>query len=365
MLTEVNIADAVINDDSNKIYGFDPAEYRGTSIVFHGKNNILYLEEGLRFKNAAIEFIGDNSVLYISSTNHWCYQKITMESDAVCLIGHNVFVSETRPLTIYCGAGDRVAIGNDGLMASAVKIDTRKCKSESDRNILIGSHVWLCQESTVGGNTVVKGGSVIGANAVISDTEVPGGTVCVARDGEIRIHRENIAFTRQSIRNTPRTNTCDYDSISDEHLADIQRIAGENWDHVMADICVRETSDKILDRLLLTKETRTYIPHFYENKGPKRTVRSAEEISFMYAGMKGLRVNKKSNTVIGSYNASGKCKLTFKGTGNVIIFEDGVCLHNTRITFVGDNSIAYISRSNTPCHAFISIHPFERSASYL
>ena len=197
MLTEVNIADAVINDDSNKIYGFDPAEYRGTSIVFHGKNNILYLEEGLRFKNAAIEFIGDNSVLYISSTNHWCYQKITMESDAVCLIGHNVFVSETRPLTIYCGAGDRVAIGNDGLMASAVKIDTRKCKSESDRNILIGSHVWLCQESTVGGNTVVKGGSVIGANAVISDTEVPGGTVCVARDGEIRIHRENIAFTEK------------------------------------------------------------------------------------------------------------------------------------------------------------------------
>ena len=55
MLTEVNIADAVINDNSNKIYGFEPDRITGTSIVFHGKNNILYLEEGLNFKALAVE----------------------------------------------------------------------------------------------------------------------------------------------------------------------------------------------------------------------------------------------------------------------------------------------------------------------
>lgn len=356
MLTEVNIADVVNNDNSNKIYGFEPKEFKGTTITFHGKNNILYLEEGLRFRNASIDFSGDNAVLYISSSNHWCHQKITMETNAACVIGHNVFVAETRPLTIYCGTGDRIAIGNDCLVASAVKIDTRHCKSEGDRNILIGSHVWLCQESTIGGNTVIKGGAVLGANAVVSDEEIPKDTIYVTRNGKNIIHRENIAFTRESIRNTPKANTCDHDTISEEHLADIKRIASDSWDHVMENMPVGEISDKILERLLLSEKMRMYTPHYYENKGPKRSVRSSEEISLMYAGMKGLRVNKKSNTVIGNYNTTGNCKLTFKGIGNVIIFEDGVCLHNTKITFVGDNSIVYIRKSNTPCHALISIH---------
>lgn len=363
MLTEVNIADAVINDNSNKIYGFDPEEYRGTSIVFHGKNNILYLEEGLKFKDAEIEFKGDNSIVYISGSTHWCHEKITMGSNAACVIGRDVYVSATRALTIICGTGDSVVIGNDALIAAAARIDTRKSKAEKGRNILIGSHVWLCQETVIGGNTVIKGGTVIGANAVISDTEVPGSCICVSRGDEIRILRENIVFTKQSVRNASRTAGRIFDTISEEHMVDLQRIASDGMEDVMEEISGRETAEKKLEKLLETAGKKAYEPHVYERTEPKRTVRSSEDISLMYAAMKGLRVNKKGNTVLGEYETVNKFKLTFKGTGNVIIFEEGVSFYSSRITFEGDNSIAYIGKGKTPYHVVISIH--SDSAMYI
>ena len=358
MLAEVNIADAVINDNSNKIYGFDPAEYRGTSIVFHGKNNILYLEEGLRFNGAEIEFKGDNSIVYISGSAHWIHEKITMESNAACVLGHNVFVSATRTLTITCGTGDSVVIGNDGLIAAAAKIDTRNCKSDKNkgRNILIGSHVCLCQETTIGGNTVIKGGSVIRDGAVISDTEVPGSCICESCGDEVRILRKDIAFTKQTVRSASRTADRFFDTISEEHLADIQRIASDDWEHVMDEISGCEKAEEKLAKLLETADKRAYVPHQYERTEPKRSVRSSEDISLMYAGMKGLRVNKKSNTVLGEYETVNKFKLTFKGTGNVIIFEEGVSFMSSKITFEGDNSIVYIGKGKTPYHVVVSIH---------
>lgn len=358
MLTEVNIADAVINDNSNKIYGFEPAECRGTSIVFHGMNNILYLEEGLRFKDVEIEFKGNNSIVYISSNTNWCYEKITVESNAACVIGHDVFVSAIRALKITCGTGDNVVIGNDGLIEAAAKIDTRKSKSnkKKGRNILIGSHVCLGQETIIGGNSIIKGGAVIGADSVIADAEVPGGCICFSQGDEIRISREHIAFTKQSVHNVSRTDDRTFDTISEEHLADIQRIAGDGWEHVMEVLAGSETAAEKLEKLLETAEKRTYVPHMYERTEPKRSVRSFEDISLKYAAMKGLRVNKKSNTVLGEYETVSNFKLTFKGKGNVVIFEEGVSFYNSRITFEGDNAIAYISKGKTPYCFVVSIH---------
>ena len=40
----------------------------GSRIVFHGKNNVLFVENNVRIKKSIINFCGDNALVYLSAS---------------------------------------------------------------------------------------------------------------------------------------------------------------------------------------------------------------------------------------------------------------------------------------------------------
>ena len=52
----------------------------------------------------------------------------------------------------------------------------------------------------------------------------------------------------------------------------------------------------------------------------------------------------RNNIIIKKEAKLASSKIIFKGTGNILFLEDGVQLKNSTISFLGNNSIIYLSK---------------------
>lgn len=69
-----------------------------------------------------------------------------------------------------------------------------------------------------------------------------------------------------------------------------------------------------------------------------------------------VKKDKKNNQILGSNPEMIKSTITFTGNNNRLICEEGITLQNSRINFLGDNSIIYLSKPRKNYQLHIPIY---------
>lgn len=362
VLSEVLIENTYFSDDTNRILGTEPEEMIRIRIRFEGSNNILYIEEGVRLKNTDIIFNGDNALLYLSRSKLRYCANIVMDSDSSCVFGHNIFFHDTSlalRMQIHCAEGDNVVFANDSIVAFGAKIDTSYGTDEKKNNdVLIGQHVWLCQNSVIGGSTRIGGATVIGSNAQISNAEIPACSVWAGRLGQARQIHGNTVYSNKSIRKTAKHDLHIYDVISKRLLKSICDLAADDWHQVMDIVRTEDNPEARLEKLIAGAGSREY-------KRPNGNVPGAGPDDPAASRRKpdpgcisdNVKIDDKDNVIAGRFERGDKVRIEFNGSGNILFFEDGTVLDDARISFEGNNALVYVCRSDTPHSFFIAAHP--------
>lgn len=165
-----------LQDEANILVS-KKAKVVNCSIVVHGKNNTLIIDDYARVRGVTIEIMGDNCLLYIGEES---------------MVGDNCYLSVKEN-------GRKLVIGKDCGLSRNVKVmtsDGHPVFKENERiniaaDIVIEDHVWIADNVTILKGVTIGYGSVIGINSTvvksISDR-------CVAVGNPARTVHENIEW---------------------------------------------------------------------------------------------------------------------------------------------------------------------------
>jgi acetyltransferase-like isoleucine patch superfamily enzyme len=183
---------------------FDGPEGVEAKIIFRGTNNRLFVHQNARIGNLEVHFDCNNASCSIMGTAPGiglikCF--IRLGEDSAVTIGESL--TSTERTFISAAEGAAVTIGNDCMLATGVTIRADDAHPIFDvssgerinpaRDITIGNHVWIAQNVTVLGGTVIGDGTVVGAGGVVKSL-IPNN--CIATGTPVKVTRTNIAWER-------------------------------------------------------------------------------------------------------------------------------------------------------------------------
>lgn len=161
----------VLGNNNNNI----DIKIENATIEFIGHNNCLVIDEDIKFGKTKIIFKGNNSLCYINKTkNNSVKLNLTLYNNSTFFLGKrcsfngilNIIVSETM----------NVLIGEDTMFSFGIWIRTSdvhlmydfntKRRINLAKDILIGSHVWVGQNSSLLKGSTVGSGSIIGYGSI-------------------------------------------------------------------------------------------------------------------------------------------------------------------------------------------------------
>lgn len=187
----------------NRVH-FDGPEDIAAKIIFRGKNNTLFVHKNARIGHLEVHFDCNNANCSIMGTAPGigllrCF--IRLGEDGKVTIGENM--TNTANTFISAAEGVSVTIGNDCMFATGVSIRADDAHPIFDvisgerinpaKNISIGNHVWLAQNVTILGGTIIGDGSVIGAGGIVKSS-IPNN--CIAAGTPAKLIRTNVAWER-------------------------------------------------------------------------------------------------------------------------------------------------------------------------
>lgn len=134
-------------------------ELSGLSIEIYGDNNKILIDESISY------FKGHISIGLIDCPSNNC--TVTIGANCVCNRCHIRLAEDNS----------EVIIGNDSLFSDNVKIwatDTHTILDSQDniinigKSIIIGSHVWICQDVCILKNTTIPNNSIVGIGSIVT-----------------------------------------------------------------------------------------------------------------------------------------------------------------------------------------------------
>lgn len=196
-------------DNGNKIVVLGSADNINintdkATIEFIGANNCLVIDKKAKLGKTKIVFKGSNSICYLNkTTNNAIKLSLDIYNDSTFFLGKGcsfngilkVIVSETM----------NVLIGEDTMFSFGIWIRTSdvhlmydyhsKERLNLSKDIIIGSHVWMGQSSSLLKGTIIGSGSVVGYGS-INTKKIESNAVYVGQPS--RKVRSNIAWDRES-----------------------------------------------------------------------------------------------------------------------------------------------------------------------
>ena len=197
----------------------------GSRIVFHGKNNVLFVENNVRIKKSIINFCGDNALVYLSASKQDYLLEIHANSSTAVFIGENCFINQK--LTLVTSERQNIIIGGESLFSYGICMRTADphlvydCATRERLNpsasVLLGDHIWIGQNALLLKGTTVGSGSIIGANSVLAGKRIAS-NVSVAGN-PARVLREGVFFSPLCVHSWLADTTEKYRSYdSDEFI---------------------------------------------------------------------------------------------------------------------------------------------------
>ena len=199
-LESVKSINDINNLKFNKIVGNPKID--NSTIIFKGKNNVLYCEKNVEMLGANIYFEADNSIIYLSFTNNPYSFNALIYNNCTLFIGQKNNMGSSINFNIM--ENQNVIIGNDGEIGGGVSIRTSdsfpiydgktKKRINFANSVFIGDHVLLSHLSYVSKGVKIGSGSIIDNNSFIPhNTIIPSNTFCTGNP--IKVKKENVFFT--------------------------------------------------------------------------------------------------------------------------------------------------------------------------
>jgi acetyltransferase-like isoleucine patch superfamily enzyme len=161
----------------------------------------VFIASDARLAEVTISVSGANASLFIGS--HCRLRRVLLRvagSDALLAIGRD---TTWQSGSCLCLAGQQIVVGDDCMMSYNVIVRTYDAHAIFDRRtrarvnapapVVLESHVWLGQRSTVNKGTRIGAGSIVGSDSVASGS-LDGS--CVYAGVPARRIRRNVAWSR-------------------------------------------------------------------------------------------------------------------------------------------------------------------------
>ena len=166
-----------VDDNGNEINGeYDNSKVK---IIFFGQGNKIIFKEKIKTKKLDIVCDGNNIYIEIGKS---CIINghIRISSDCKLIIGDNLLSQFSNGY--YIGEGCSMTIGNDCMFSGEITFRTDDSHAIYDvitgnrinkgKDIIIGNHVWVCENCKILKNTTIRDGSIIGMNTLISNCTI-------------------------------------------------------------------------------------------------------------------------------------------------------------------------------------------------
>lgn len=166
-----------VDDNGNEINGeYDNSKVK---IIFFGQGNKIIFKEKIKTKKLDIVCDGNNIYIEIGKS---CIINghIRISSDCKLIIGDNLLSQFSNGY--YIGEGCSMTIGNDCMFSGGITFQTDDSHAIYDvitgnrinkgKDIIIGNHVWVCENCKILKNTTIRDGSIIGMNTLISNCTI-------------------------------------------------------------------------------------------------------------------------------------------------------------------------------------------------
>lgn len=146
------------------------AKIRGCTFVIKGSNNTLKISANTNLRDCVVEVDGKECTLTIGNNT---------------IIGHNSYLSVRE-------AGTRLDIGNDCMFSRNTKIMTsdghnivkQGRRINSAKDISIGSHVWLADNTTILKGVSIGDQSIVGINSTLTKP-ISSGVIAVGNPAKV------------------------------------------------------------------------------------------------------------------------------------------------------------------------------------
>lgn len=173
--------------------------------VMQGSDNILEAL-GIRFRpsnstSVRVRFLGSGSIAALGLLRRAIDLNLSLEDNSKICIGSDT--SFRRHVRIHAGASTSILIGEDCMFSSSITIRSTDSRSiyeigngerlNKNRDILIGSHVWVCEGVRILKGARIGDGSILGAGAIVSGN-VPNNSICAGNPA--KIIRTNVRWER-------------------------------------------------------------------------------------------------------------------------------------------------------------------------
>lgn len=168
----------------------------GFYISIYGNNNRIEIDCNCNLKNTSIVISGDNNTIIIGSEVRFIGpSSICMEGDSILKIGNKTRIRGVQ----FAIRNGSIEMGEDCMTSYGVLIrnhDSHKIFKLEDlenqinpaKDIHIGNHVWLCQNSTILKNVSIGNNSIVGFGSVVtkdcpSSSIVAGNPATIVKQG--------------------------------------------------------------------------------------------------------------------------------------------------------------------------------------
>lgn len=167
---------------NNKIIttNLESIKLTNSKISFDGINNIVFFENNVILNNTSINIKGNNNIIFFSSSNKPYYTSIDIYNNSVIYFGKNNYFN--GKLNIILSEAQNIICGNDCLFSYGITIRTSDAHPIYDNNsglrinkpssVLIGDHVWICQNASIFKGSKIGSGSIIGSMTFLSGKNI-------------------------------------------------------------------------------------------------------------------------------------------------------------------------------------------------
>ncbi len=257
-------------------------ELKNTKIIFHGKNNIVFLEGKMSILNSRIELHGDNNLVILGESRSQYMLNMNLYHNSVCCIGRNNYMN--GKLNIIVSEQKHCFIGNNGLFSFDIWLrtadphlvydcETLKRKNLS-RSIFLGDSVWVGQSAMILKGSMIGSGSIVGAMAMVPGKKIPsntswGGNPARQIGSKVFFTKESVHFyknaeTKKSLKYKDDEFVFSYDA---EHTKDFVKLDQS--------LTKKSTAKERLDYLKREvledgNKNRYFIPQSKKKKGKNR-----------------------------------------------------------------------------------------------
>lgn len=187
----------IVTEKTNNI------QFKDSKIIFKGENNYVFLDKDAQLINTTITFHGDNSIFYIGKTKN---NKITLKAELYndSLIFFNEGCSFNKSLSIIASEAKDIIIGRDVMFALGCWIrnsdvhmvyDENQRRINESKDIIIGDHVWIGQDSSILKGSYIGSGSIIGLGSIVAKKIKTNSTNA---GNPVKKIKDNVFWDRQS-----------------------------------------------------------------------------------------------------------------------------------------------------------------------